>query len=147
MVTGMLLTFSYLSANLCAACLPDRSCPSASSVVVTLPLPSSLSCFVSLHNLVPSFSRSPMLSDAVLFSSFSSWLVACTGESWPWYVVGECDCLVMWWFQLPFWLQIIAHPVFPPALHSSTACSFLSGYFPLAFPPTRQPQGSGTIHP
>ena len=58
------------------------------------------------------------------FSSFSSWLVACTGEIWPWYVVGDCDCLVMGRFHLPSWLQKIPHPVFP-ALHSSMASSFV----------------------
>ena len=57
--------------------------------------------------------------------SFVVWCVFLSGEIWPWYVVGDCDdCLVMGWFQLPFWLQIIPHPVFP-ALHSSMACSFV----------------------
>ena len=58
------------------------------------------------------------------FSSFSSWLVACTWEIWPVYVVGDCECLVMGWFQLSFRLQIIPHSVFP-ALYSSMACSFV----------------------
>ena len=44
--------------------------------------------------------------------------------------------------------QGLPHPqllVEEPALEAQ--CSFLSGYFPLAFPSTRQPQGSGTIYP
>ena len=65
--------FIIVSTFICIAdCLPDRICQSASSVVMALPLPSSLSCFVSLHNLIPSFSR---LSDAVLY--LQHFLLAC----------------------------------------------------------------------
>ena len=59
-MTGMLLTSSYLSANLFAASLPDRSYPSASSVVGG----SAVTFIVKLLCQYPSFSR---LSDVVLF--------------------------------------------------------------------------------